>query len=235
MQLLTIGNPKTLKGEKFNYHTAILHLSPFTSANIKTRSGNLLNVCPYAVNCTDICLNYSGRGGIGDPEVNRIQIARRSRTEMFHNKKRDFFDQLKRELLKEIEKSEQLGMSFAFRPNGTSDLPVIGAWAARKFPKMQVYDYTKIPNPWKRAQRFDNYHLTFSYDGSNWEECQKSLDKGINVAVVFKSDLPAEFRGYPVLDGDESDLRFLDQFPAIVGLRAKGPAKKNGGIFTTEN
>lgn len=232
MKLLTTGNPKTMKGTKENYHTAILHLAPHESAGIKTQGGQTLNVCPYAVNCQDICLNYSGRGGIGDPEVNKIQLARRARTELWFNDRIKFLDQLRGELEREIKKADKLGMKFAFRPNGTSDLPGIGTWAAETFPSIQVYDYTKIPHPWLRAR--ENYHLTFSFDGDNWEACQAALNHGVNVAVVFneKGDLPRSFRKYRVLDGDETDLRFLDRAPSIVGLRAKGPAKKDQGVFT---
>lgn len=230
MDLITTSNPKTMKGEQYNYHTAVLHLSPHTSAGIKTASGEELNVCPFAINCPDICLNYSGRGGIGDPEVNKIQIARRRRTEMWFYDRAGFLKQLGSEIEREMRKAARLDMDFAFRPNGTSDLPGLGSWAAETFPSIQVYDYTKIPHPWLRAR--DNYHLTFSYDGDNWEECQAALNHGINVAVVFHGEFPKTFMKYRVINGDESDLRFRDPSPRIIALKAKGPAKKDQGVFT---
>ena len=47
------------------------------------------------------------------------------------------------------------------------------------------------------------------------------------VAVVFKNGLPTEFDGYKVINGDDTDLRFLDDTGIIVGLNAKGSAKKD--------
>ena len=43
--------------------------------------------------------------------------------------------------------------------------------------------------------------------------------------------LPATWRGIRVVDGDESDLRFLDDPCVIVGLRAKGKAKGDASGF----
>ena len=39
--------------------------------------------------------------------------------------------------------------------------------------------------------------------------------------------MPETYLGRPVFNGDESDLRFLDPKNVIVGLYAKGKAKKD--------
>jgi hypothetical protein len=39
--------------------------------------------------------------------------------------------------------------------------------------------------------------------------------------------MPETYNGLPVYNGDESDLRFLDPKGVIVGLYAKGKAKKD--------
>ena len=65
------------------------------------------------------------------------------------------------------------------------------------------------------------------------------LDNGGNIAVIFDTKkgeaLPTSFWGFPVVDGDKSDLRFLDADNVVVGLRSKGKAKKaptgDGGAF----
>ena len=65
------------------------------------------------------------------------------------------------------------------------------------------------------------------------------LRAGGNIAVIFDTkkgeELPAFFWGRPVVDGDKSDLRFLDADNVVVGLRSKGKAKKaptgDGGAF----
>jgi hypothetical protein len=51
------------------------------------------------------------------------------------------------------------------------------------------------------------------------------------VATVFglkkNEPMPETYMGLPVFNGDESDLRFLDPEGVIVGLYAKGKAKKD--------
>jgi hypothetical protein len=62
-----------------------------------------------------------------------------------------------------------------------------------------------------------------------------ALNAGHNVAVVFSTkkgfDLPSEYKGKKVIDGDKHDLRFLDPKGVIVGLRAKGPARQDESGF----
>ena len=65
--------------------------------------------------------------------------------------------------------------------------------------------------------------LTFSRSERNETDCLRVLNAGGNVAVVFRRPpFPRLFWGYPVIDGDANDLRFLDRSPCIVGLKAKG-------------
>jgi hypothetical protein len=96
------------------------------------------------------------------------------------------------------------------------------------FPSVQFYDYTKIPT--RKIADIPNYNLTWSYSAFNpkyAEYFDTALDKGMNVAVVFNHDLPKEFKGVRVIDGDKHDLRFLDGTNVVVGLRAKGKARKD--------
>lgn len=73
-----------------------------------------------------------------------------------------------------------------------------------------------------------NYQLTFSRSESNEAECSAALAHGINVAVVFPDKhFPETFWGHPVINGDAHDLRFRDASPRIVGLNAKGQAKRD--------
>ena len=99
------------------------------------------------------------------------------------------------------------------------------------FPNIQFYDYTKNPN---RKELPKNYDLTFSY--SNKSEFQKFNDIAIKnkmrIAAVFDSqNLPAYFLNRQVLNGDESDLTFLAPKNTILGLYAKGKAKKDTSGF----
>jgi hypothetical protein len=52
-----------------------------------------------------------------------------------------------------------------------------------------------------------------------------------NIAVVFNGDMPIHFKGREVVNGDETDLRFLDKQNVIVGLKAKGKARKDMSGF----
>jgi hypothetical protein len=57
------------------------------------------------------------------------------------------------------------------------------------------------------------------------------MKAGLNVAVVFRNGLPKTWQGLPVVDGDETDLRFLDRRNCIVGLVEKGMAKVDSTGF----
>jgi hypothetical protein len=97
-------------------------------------------------------------------------------------------------------------------------------------PDLQFYDYTKVLG----RETPPNYDLTFSFSGTNRHAAKRSLEMGQRVAVVFlvpgtektrrTTELPTNLWGYPVVDGDVSDLRPLDR-PAVcvVGLRWKTP------------
>jgi hypothetical protein len=126
-----------------------------------------------------------------------------------------------------------MGMKPAIRLNGTSDLPWLAMELAAAFPEVEFYDYTKHPKPWLRT--LPNYHLTFSHSGHNMQDCSEALEHGINVAVVFTTRrgeaLPETWNGFPVIDGDLHDCRFLDPKGVVVGLRAKGAAKGSPSPF----
>jgi len=71
----------------------------------------------------------------------------------------------------------------------------------------------------------------------NYFDCKEAVKQGLNIAVVFgikkNSPMPEKFFNYnmTVFNGDESDLRFLDPKNSIVGLYAKGKAKKDTSGF----
>ena len=124
-------------------------------------------------------------------------------------------------------------------------LMITGKNIFERFSDVQFYDYTKNYTRFKSftAERPSNYHLTFSRSEENEDKCFEMLDKGVNVAFVFKTSkkkpMPTEYKGYRVIDGDEHDLRFLqagDEIPGvIIGLSAKGDARKDtSGFVITE-
>ena len=91
------------------------------------------------------------------------------------------------------------------------------------FPTVRFMDYTKDISRVLDPNRPANYHLTFSRSEVNEAECRRAPAAGFNVTVVFrKPPYPSTFWGYPVIDGDQNDLRFLDPSPCIIALKAKG-------------
>jgi hypothetical protein len=76
-----------------------------------------------------------------------------------------------------------------------------------------------------------NYHLTFSEADGNALDTLNAIRAGMNVATVFgikkNSPMPEMWNGMSVFNGDDSDLRFLDPKGVVVGLYAKGKAKKD--------
>ena len=217
MKLLTTKNYKTEKGLAFGYSTAILHLAPFTL------SGK--NVCPKASNgCAKACLNTSGHGRYA-----MVQNARKNRTLRFFNDKTQFELDLIADIKTVVRRAGKNGLIPTVRINGTSDLPTLAIKTAKLFPDVQFYDYTKIAKTFEKELP-KNYHLTFSRSETNEGECLELLKKGVNVAMVFKS-MPKTYKGFEVVSGDDSDLRFLDKKGVIVGLSAKGRAKHDTSGF----
>ena len=107
--------------------------------------------------------------------------------------------------------------------NGTSDLSVEKWGIIEKFPTVQFYDYTKVLG--RKVSHLPNYHLTFSKADGNDADVAKALELGMNVAAVY-DELPEG-----MFSADETDLRFLDPKVGMIGLKAKGRAKKDYSGF----
>jgi hypothetical protein len=220
MKLLTIENAKTVKGESLGYLTGILYLAPADESGV-------INTCPMAsAGCKADCLFTAGRAEI----FPHIIEARIRRTRELVADRAAFLDTLRADIAALVRKAARENLTPAVRLNGTSDLYWLVKILAPEFSSVQFYDYTKLPRPY--AREFANYHLTFSLSENNWREAEDALQHGTNVAVVFDTkkgrELPASWRGYQVIDGDTHDLRFLNGHQsAIIGLRAKGRAKKD--------
>jgi hypothetical protein len=234
MKLLSTGNPKVLKGIAQGYNTYILHLAPADVSGYQT--------CPKAtVGCKAACLNTAGRGGMfkKGETTNVIQQARIRKTKLFFEDRITFMNLLVKDIELGIKQSARLGLTPVFRLNGTSDLSFEKYEVLRNgqtytnifmaFPEVTFYDYTKILG--RKITNISNYSLTFSAADGNDVDVKKAIAQGYNVATVFglkkTEPMPETYNGLPVYNGDESDLRFLDPKGVIVGLYAKGKAKKD--------
>lgn len=204
--------------------TYCLYLAPWTLSGY--------NVCPKGQHCHEYCLNGSGHNkcdeltrGIMQSRINQSRI---KKTRLFYNDRQKFMDMLVHEINVKKAKAEKMGYDFSIRLNGTSDISPLAFKDKRSgknilelFPNVQFYDYTKVFNRINLLEKYPNYDLTFSFDGYNWDECEKFLQGGGKVAVVFYSDknkLPQYYKGYKVVDANENDMRYLDEKGTIMGL-----------------
>jgi Gene product 88 len=223
MKLLTTQNYKTTKGEKKGILTGILYLAPAKISGYE--------VCPKrSAGCTEACLYTAGMGAFSN-----VQQARINKTKLFFEKREDFMTQLRKDIKSLIKKATKLSMTPAIRLNGTSDIEWTRTGIMNEFPDVQFYDYTKVLNRLTKELPA-NYHLTFSQNEANGFEVATALNSGFNAAVVFgikrDAEMIKEWNGFPVHDGDETDLRFMDPKGGyVIGLRAKGRARKDESGF----
>lgn len=213
--------------------TYCLYLAPWNLSGYQ--------VCPGGAHCHEVCLNGSGQNkvdilarGVNGSKINNARI---KRTRLFYENKELFMQLLIHEIKKAQNYAKKHNMEFSVRLNGTSDLsPEAFVYKGKNilqiFPKITFYDYTKVYNRVNLLSKYDNYYLTFSYDGYNIDNCKRFLENGGNVAVVFANQemLPMKFMGYPVCDGNLFDMRYLDPKQHIVGLHYHTTAAnyKNG-------
>lgn len=226
--LLSKGNTNA-KLAKNEFETYVMYLSPYTLNSRK------VNLCPKASNgCAAACLFTAGRG-----KFSNVMNARMRKTEYFLQYKNGFLIQLYTELQKINRKAIRDNKVIYIRLNGTSDLDFIkmlkqtanlfNSYLFTELSNLHFYDYTKDLKRIKRYQHEKNYTLTYSYSEKQESESEaiEALNYGANVAVVFSGELPTDFLGHKVLDGDKSDLVMINQSQKILGLKAKGDAKKD--------
>lgn len=214
-------NTKTAKNE---IETFILYLAPADTIGV--------NLCPFASEgCKKSCLYSAGRGRFSNVQESRINKAK-----FWAYNRSAFYVQLTNEILKIQTRAIKEAKKIAIRLNGTSDIDHIDQ--IKRFTGVDVlglegllfYDYTKNPNHIKKYIG-TNYKLTFSRSESNEQKAVEVLNQGGNVAVVFSGALPDTFKGFKVIDGDLTDLRYFDPSNVVIGLKAKGEAKKDKSGF----
>ena len=226
-KLFGVGtDAKTVHGEEFGVLTAVIYLAP---SDVSER----LNVCAYASDgCRAACLYTAGRGAFTPTQSARIR-----KTLLFADNREAYMAALVADCIRLEAEAKRRAMIPAARLNATSDLPWERIAVDRDgvrypnimtaFPGITFYDYTKYPYAKRPASALpENYTLTMSRSETNEAECMVALANGRNVAIPFAvkrgQPLPSTWRGWPVIDGDRSDVRFADPIGCIVGLRAKG-------------
>ena len=213
-----------------------LNLSPaqraweYVQAPVLLRGRSLPTLCAGASReCIAGCLVGSGsnrqggkdwegryRGsGLRVDELLQFGIKVKYTQALYHNPT-GFLRLLVDAIERKVSNRAKAGKTVFIRLNVLSDLP----WETfcpglfEHFRRVQFYDYTKV------AGRVTppNYHLTFSFSGSNRSLCREELAAGRNVTVVFLN--PEGMRQQPVpltrfwnrtvLSGDLYDARPLD-------------------------
>lgn len=209
-------NAKTAKN---GLDTLILYLAPFT------QNSKGVNLCPKATDgCAAACLFTAGRGAFSN-----VAQSRMNRTEYYLHDRHGFLKQAAKEINNAAKKVDKL----AVRLNGTSDIKLVEMLTLTHeiAPNVIFYDYTKIERKAGRRKTTQghDYIVTYSFnEGTDAiPNALQVLNRGGNVAVVFRKELPDTFLGYPVVDGDASDIEMLTHTGVILGLKAKGKAKKD--------
>jgi hypothetical protein len=232
-------NPKTAKQlDTFKIEGVIQHMTPDRLADGKR------TVCPDSTpGCRATCLNTSGRSQVkgdltkGNLEMYMIHRSRIGKTLSWLNNKQAYIGKLCKELTNLENRAERKGYAAVARLNGTSDIPW-ESWIPMSGFDIQFYDYTKS---YKRMKRFlnlklpSNYDLTFSYsEKTTQRQVNNIICKGGNVAVVFRKEMPDYFYGHKVITGMDHDFRYKDKKGYIVGLIARGRAKKDDTGFVVD-
>jgi hypothetical protein len=227
-----LSNAKIAKSNK--YASDIMSVS----LSLAPASVSGFNLCASSSHaCRVGCLFTSGYARV-NPRM--VQPARIAKARMLRLHKKEFQDRLMLELKWAERLATRKDQKLFVRLNVVSDV----MWEREipdlfeMFPKVQFYDYTKHAErmrKWLRRELPANLHLTFSWSGINKDQCLEVLRQGGNVAVPFQAKyfrdkyepLPRTFLRFRVFDGDQTDLRPLDPSPRIIGLKAKGEAKKD--------
>jgi hypothetical protein len=229
------SNAKTIKGNTIGYYTGILYLAPSDISGYQ--------VCPMAklAGCENACLYTSGRGAF-----NSTQLARIAKTKEFFTARDWFMQNIVKDIEAGIRKASKLNQELLIRLNGTSDIKFENVSFTdldgktysnimERFPTVQFYDYTKIPN---RVDLPKNYDLTFSYSGLvTFQKFNKiAIAKRMRIATVFRTEesIPKTYLGLPVISGDKSDVRHIEDKNTIVALYAKGKAIKDRSGFVID-
>lgn len=239
------GNAKT--------RNTIEHAAQELQILIHTMSPGSSTICPRA---TDGCrIGCVIRGGL-DQVFPDIDARRRLRNMAYESNPEAYIRQLADQLVCIVSKTERQHL---WRGNAGSDIDIRqavklanAALSARGLPKQLWYDYTKVVE--YLHGRAGNHYLCFSRSEQNEEQSLDLLRAGEIVAVVFhqagdyaghgayKQRLPETWQGFPVHNGDASDIRIPGLFDPprpqdgsgyVIGLRLKGSYRQRQAAIET--
>jgi len=233
MKLLdtTGGNPKLKKSVEL-YRSLVDDSSSleYRLAGLSLMPDDIL--CPYRhiAECAKLCLQSAGMGVFSN-----VKAGRQRKTDWWHSDQAGFLTQLRKELTNFDKLCKRQGVKAAVRLNVLSDIPWEKHGIPQEFPDIFFYDYTK--NASRLGKTPDNYELMFSYsDAPKYQKhVAKALQTDVPMSVVFRNGMPLHYKGRRVIDGDASDLVNVKAGKVIIGLVAKGKAKKGDGNFVVDS
>lgn len=223
------SSAKIVKGKKLNIYTGILYLKPADSVATKT-------ICPAAgmAGCKAGCLESSGQLGMKTGDNAKIK-----RTICYLLEPERFEIELRREIDKHYKKYDD---ALTIRLNGTSDIDFSDLIAS--MPYIQFYDYTKIYYRIKN-NHLSNYDLTYSGSANNdlvIKHTARAIRDGKRVVIAMNTaetkgewKRPQSIGDIPLIDMDETDVRFKDAANAIGTLKRKGSNKAERKADSTKN
>jgi hypothetical protein len=227
MKLLntTGGNTKIAKSAKSTIGSDKIRI-----ASLSMMPDDILCPARNLAGCAAPCLQSAGRG-----RMSNVAKGRQAKTDWWHADRDGFIAQLRKEMHAFIKACQRQGVKPVFRLNTISDI----AWEthldlAGEFADAFFYDYTKRAN--RIGKTPANYKLMFSYSAvpAYQRQVRKALETDVPVAVVFRGNLPKMFMNRPVIDGDASDVVNVQSGRVIVGLLAKGDAKRDTSGFVVD-
>ena len=199
------GNAKLAKGDRKIYGLTLL---PHEASGV--------NVCPFATDgCAAACVLMTAGRGV----MSNVRRAREAKT-LFASEHPEHFLAI---LLAELSSLASSGA--VVRLNVASDIRWEYVIPEAFSLDLDYYDYTKWPTG-SRAPR-DNYRIVYSRNERDGDApAVDYLAQGGTTAVVF-ADMPSQWHGFPVIDGDAHDDRTVEPEGVVIGLKAKGDARKD--------
>lgn len=221
---------KVQKGRLVGYETAVIYLAPAVESVAYGGEDTCLG---RSRGCTLACLGHRS---------DRLRMfsgsnAKAWKTLLWIYRRDIFRSLLGREVYNLRNRAIHAGLTPAVRFNGSSDyaIEVLIPDLIASLPDVVWYDYTKLSaRAMPRRKRPVNYSVTFSRSEDNERATLRVLKAGGNVAIVF-TDLSKAMRegwkGFRVIDGDETDARPTDDAGVVVGLSPKAQVKDDSGFF----
>ena len=203
------GNAKLAKGDRKIYGLSLL---PHEASGV--------NVCPFATDgCAAACVLMTAGRGV----MSNVRRAREAKTLFAAAHPAEFLAILLAEL------TALAGSGSVVRLNVASDVRWEYVLPEAFALDLDYYDYTKWPTGSRRP--LDNYRIVYSRNERDGDgPAVEYARQGGTAAVVFHT-VPERWHGIPVVDGDAHDDRTVEPEGVIIGLAAKGDAKRDKSGF----